>query len=99
MMMRSLIQRIRSLLRLPSASPMDLSASETATLTAQIASTQQVEFDCEETYRLLDQFAEAVWRGEQTEPWIPMIRAHLERCQDCQAEFEALLEILETSGR
>lgn len=98
-MMRSLIQRIRSLLRLPSQSRTDLSAGELATMTAQIASTKQVEFDCDETYRLLDQFAEAVRRGELTEPWIPLIQAHLDRCQDCQAEFEALLEILETTDR
>lgn len=95
--MRSLIQHIRSLLGLSQNNGMDLSPSDMALLAAQVASTEKVEFDCEDTYRLLDQFAEAVWRGEQTEPWIPLIRAHIERCQDCRAEFEALLEILQTS--
>lgn len=93
-----LIRRIRSLLGGRSNGPGSLSPSDAAVLASRIASTQQVEFDCEETHRLLDQFAEAVWRGEQTQPWIPLIRDHLERCQDCRAEFEALLEILKTSN-
>lgn len=97
--MKNLLRRILSTLGLRNRMPLSLANSEMAALASQIASTQQVEFDCEDTYRLLDQFAEAVWRGEQTEPWIPLIRAHLERCQDCRAEFEALLEILETSDR
>lgn len=96
--MRRLLRRVRSLLGMHPKKKVDLSRPELAALASQIAATQQVEFDCEDTYRLLDQFAEAVHRGEETEPWIPMIRAHLARCQDCQAEFGALLEILQTSA-
>lgn len=95
--MRNLTRRLHSLLHLSPHRRMDLTRDHLITIAAQLDSTQPEEFDCNETYRLMDQFAEAVWRGEEREPWIPLIRAHLARCQDCRAEFEALMEILETS--
>jgi hypothetical protein len=61
-----------------------------------IETTSDDEFDCEQTNRLLDQFAEAALRGEDSAPWMDLIQAHLDRCPDCQAEFEALLHVLET---
>jgi len=74
-----------------------VSPSSLAVLGRQIVSTQEVEFDCNDVYRLLDQFAEAVLQGENVEPWMPLIRAHLERCPDCRAEFEALMRTLRTA--
>ncbi|MGH2606393.1 MAG: hypothetical protein ACRDG5_07350 [Anaerolineales bacterium] len=71
-----------------------LSPSAASVLGREIASTQEVEYDCSDVYRLLDQFAEAVLRGEEVSPWMPLIRAHLERCPDCRDEFEALMRIL-----
>lgn len=62
----------------------------------EIASTQEVEYDCHDVYRLFDQFAEAVLRGEDAAPWMPLIHAHLDRCPDCRAEFEALMRALRT---
>lgn len=97
--MSRLIARLRFWLGLPAGESQELSDPELARLASQIASSQESEFDCEDTYRLLDQFAEAVARGEETEPWIPRIRAHLDRCQDCQAEFEALLQILQSTDQ
>jgi len=78
--------------------PFVLSPSAVPILGHEIASTQEVEYDCSDVYRLLDQFAEAVLQGDNIGPWMPLIRAHLERCPDCRAEFEALMRALQTSG-
>lgn len=66
-------------------------------LARELEATQEVEFDCERVHQLLDQFAEAVYRGENGASWVPLIRAHLERCTDCRQEFEALLRVLQAS--
>lgn len=77
--------------------PMAFSPSSVAMLGRQMAMTEDVEYDCRDVYRLLDPFAEAVLRGEDVAPWMPLIRAHLERCPDCRAEFDALMRTLQTA--
>jgi len=72
-----------------------LSPLAAARVARELESTQEVEFDCEQVYQLLDQFAEAVQRGEDGAAWVPLIRAHLERCGDCRQEFEALQRVLQ----
>jgi hypothetical protein len=72
-----------------------LAPAAVAVLGRQIETTQDVEYDCQDVYRLLDQFAEAVLRGEDAAPWMPLIRAHLERCPDCRAEYDALMRALQ----
>jgi hypothetical protein len=57
--------------------------------------TQEVEFSCDEAYRLLDQYAEMVLRGEDVKSLLPLVHYHLEMCSDCREEFEALKRILE----
>jgi hypothetical protein len=64
-----------------------------------IQTTRADEYDCDQTNQLLDQFAEAIVRGADPEPWMNLIQAHLERCPDCRAEYEALLHILETEAQ
>lgn len=63
-------------------------------LVRQVARTQDVEYSCEDTYRVLDQFAEAVARGQDAAKLMPLVQQHLELCPDCREEFEALLRIL-----
>jgi len=60
-----------------------------------IARTREKELDCGEVYQVLDEFAEAVTRGEDLTELLPMVKHHLELCRDCGEEFEALLRILE----
>jgi hypothetical protein len=64
-------------------------------LARDLESTEAVELDCGEVFRLMDQFAEAVRRGEDVADWLPLVRAHLDRCADCRQEFEALMRVLE----
>jgi len=90
-------ERLRRWLGLGSRPTARISPGAAAVLVRELESTQEVEFDCEQVHQLLDQFAEAVQRGEDGAAWMPLIRAHLERCTDCRQEFEALLRALQAS--
>jgi len=57
--------------------------------------TQEEEYSCDEVYQLLDQYAEAVERGEDVAQMMPLVKHHLDMCRDCHEEYEALLDILE----
>ena len=57
--------------------------------------TQEVEYDCGEVYKLLDQYAEMVNRGEDASQLMPLVKQHLDLCRDCQEEFDALMHVLE----
>lgn len=60
----------------------------------QLAQTQEVEYSCDDVHRVLDQFAEAVIRGDDVRQLMPLVQRHLDMCPDCREEFEALLRIL-----
>lgn len=71
-----------------------LSPSSLTLIARQLAATDEREYSCDDAYRLLDQFAEAVSRGEDVARLMPLVQKHLEMCRDCREEFEALLRIL-----
>ena len=50
---------------------------------------------CEEVFAVLDQFAEAVQRGENVLIFMPLVRQHLDVCPACREEYEALLKMLQ----
>ena len=66
-------------------------------LARQLEQTQEVEYTCEEVHRLLDQFAEAIMRGEDAARLMPLVQQHLDLCPDCREEYEALMRILQAS--
>jgi hypothetical protein len=59
-----------------------------------LAETQERELTCDEVHALLDQFAEAVQRGEDAARLMPLIQAHLDMCPDCREEYETLLQMM-----
>ncbi len=63
----------------------------------QIEMTHEVEYSCDDVLRLLDQFAEAVLRGEDAARLVPLVQRHIDTCPDCREEFEALMRILRAS--
>jgi hypothetical protein len=60
-----------------------------------LASTQEHEIDCGEVHLVIDVYAEASARGEDPAQLLPMVKHHLEMCDCCEEEYEALLRILE----
>lgn len=62
-----------------------------------IERTQPTECTCEEAYALIDQFTEALGRGEDVSNLMPLVKRHLEICNDCMEEFEALLRVVQAT--
>jgi hypothetical protein len=62
-----------------------------------IGQTQEKELTCGEVFDLLDQYAEMVANSVDVTKLMPLVKQHLEMCTDCREEFEALLEVLQSS--
>lgn len=60
--------------------------------------TQDVECSCDDVYRLMDEYAEAVRSGRDVRYLLPLVHHHLQMCSDCRQELEALLRALEAQG-
>jgi len=63
-------------------------------LVRMVAGTQKQEVGCEECFEQLDRFAEMSLAGKDAAAALPLIEDHLNRCDDCREEFEALLAAL-----
>lgn len=59
-----------------------------------LAVTQDRELNCDEVYALLDQFAEAISRGEAIRGVLVPVEQHLKVCPDCREEYETLLAMI-----
>ncbi len=53
-----------------------------------------VEVTCDDVNEVLDQFAEAVIRGENVAQLMPLIHQHVMKCPHCQPKYQALLRVL-----
>ncbi|NIS83006.1 MAG: hypothetical protein GTO14_23025 [Anaerolineales bacterium] len=60
-----------------------------------LAKTREDEVDCDEVFRVLDVYAEVEARGEDAGELLPMVKQHLEICECCHEELEAVIRILE----
>ena len=63
-----------------------------------VENTQEIEYDCEQVYKLIDQYAEMVERGENAAALMPLVKHHLDMCIACREEYEALMRVLEASA-
>jgi hypothetical protein len=59
-----------------------------------IIATSEVELGCDEVLQFIDQYAEAIERGENPEQWMPLVSQHMDICGECEEELQAVLEIL-----
>jgi hypothetical protein len=59
-----------------------------------IMSTRPDEIGCDECFAEMDQFVEMTLAGKNAAEAMPLVQDHLNRCGNCQEEYEALLEAL-----
>jgi hypothetical protein len=59
-----------------------------------IITTRPDEIGCDECFEQLDHFVEVKLAGKSAAEAMPLVQDHLERCDDCREEFEALLAAL-----
>jgi hypothetical protein len=52
------------------------------------------EIGCDECFEQLDRFVEMELADKNAAEAMPLVQDHLERCDDCREEFEALLAAL-----
>jgi hypothetical protein len=90
------IFKIASRKRSPNAS--GLQAEMQRQLLRGIQQTQDVEYDCEDVYRLMDQYVEMRRRGEDTAALMPLVEHHLRMCGDCREEVDALLRMMDAGS-
>jgi hypothetical protein len=57
--------------------------------------TRPDEISCRQCFDHLDSFAEISLVGKNASEAMPLVQDHLEHCQECKQEFEALLLALE----
>ena len=60
-----------------------------------LAMTEEQEISCDDVFAVLDEFVEAVKRGENPFLFMPLVRQHLDMCPDCREEYETLLRMLQ----
>ncbi|MEO7840220.1 MAG: hypothetical protein ABIU06_12805 [Anaerolineales bacterium] len=60
-----------------------------------LAVTEAQEISCEDVFAVLDQFVEAVHRGENVLIFMLLVRRHLDICLACREEYEILLKTLQ----
>ena len=59
-----------------------------------IITTRPDEIGCDECFEQLDRFVEMTLADKNATEAMPLVQDHLERCDDCREEFEALLAAL-----
>lgn len=63
-------------------------------LVGMVLATEDEEMTCDECFAYVDHFAELTLAGKDADEAYPLVQAHLNRCPDCRAEFEALLDAI-----
>ncbi len=90
-MMRKFLQKLSALMPQQWQKPAkDKLASATLNMAAQF---ERNEFNCEQVYRLLDEYVERAARGEDISDELRLVKIHLDICPDCVEEF-AMLEAM-----
>lgn len=69
--------------------------SEMVKMLQSLAVTEEHEISCADVFAVLDEFVEAVRRGENVLLLMPLVRQHLDICPDCREEYETLLRSLQ----
>lgn len=60
----------------------------------EIVTTGPGEIGCDECFKQADRFVDRILDGKDAAAAMPLVQDHLNRCEDCREEFEALLAAL-----
>jgi hypothetical protein len=71
-----------------------LEAQKLKSLVRMIVTTRPDEIGCDECFEQLDRFVEMELAGKNAAAAMPLVQDHLNRCRECQEEFQALLVAL-----
>ncbi len=71
-----------------------LGVAEVKKLVRQVLGTRPKEIDCDECLEMLDRFVEMTLEERNAAEALPLVQQHLEQCDCCQEEFQALLSVL-----
>ena len=69
------------------------------TLLQSVFETEAYEINCMECFELLDEYAEFIVEGGNTDEIMPAVRQHLGQCNCCTREFEALMVMLQEAAK
>jgi hypothetical protein len=72
-----------------------MTSEKISALFEMLLKTEPGEISYEDVGAALGEFAEMHQRGEDVKHLMPLVYKHLELCQDCREEYEALLAALE----
>ena len=57
------------------------------------------EIDCVECFELLDQYADLILDGANPDEIMPLVKQHLDCCNCCSHEFEAVIMIMQEAAK
>lgn len=75
-----------------------LQPAQLAQMVRMVAATRPNEIGCDECYEQIDRFADLHLSGKNAAEAMPLVQDHLDRCNDCREEFEALLAALKAEA-
>lgn len=91
-MIRSWLAKLKKKQNAPPA--IVLTFHELTHMIRMVAATRADEIDCDACLDQLDRFAELYLADKAAAEALPLVQDHLDRCEDCRAEFELLLAAL-----
>jgi len=95
MNIRELIQRVRKSLR-PQE---ELSNEAVLGFLRVLEDVRAEELSCAEIYNKLDEYVECEMDCKDASHVMPLIREHLDICNECCEEYEALLDVIEQTDK
>ena len=94
MNIRALIQRIRTSFNHRQEYPNEVVSGFLRVL----ENVREQEISCDEIYKKIDEYVEREVNKKDAAQLMPLIREHLDICQECCEEYEALLDVLEKTA-
>ena len=63
-----------------------------------VATTKSDEIGCDECFEQIDEFVDLKLHGKNAAEALPLLQDHLDRCNGCREEFEALLDCIRATA-